>query len=206
MNAAAVAGLLAAVLVAAAQPSPQVSSPSSGPAERVESGEVTSPAGAPIRYRIRLLPVSSFPALPAEVADQLTRRGCMVPQTYEAKQPENVIRGAFHAAGADDWAVLCSADATTTLYVFPAGRFGDPTAVRSQPDTAWLGADPGESVQGSAWGIAVRSAAALRSLPEFRRVLNADHDAIDDAWLEHKQTIHYDQAGKWITVTTGFDN
>jgi hypothetical protein len=130
----------------------------------------------------------------------------MIPQTYEAKQPENVIHGAFHAPGAMDWAALCSAGGTTTLYVFFAGQFDDPAALRSQPDTAWLGADPGESVLGSAWGIAARTAEQLRSLPEFRSLPALDHDAIDDAHLEHTTTVHYDHAGRWLTVAVSDDN
>jgi hypothetical protein len=207
MNPAVAAGVLAGVLMAASQSAPQAASPPpSAAAERVESGTVESPEGIPIHYRIRLLPVSSFPALPEDVGAWLNRRGCMIPQTYEARQPENVIHGAFHGRGASDWAALCSVDGTTTLYVFPDGQRDDPTALRSQPDAAWLGADPGETVRGSAWGIAVRSAGQLRSLPEFRRLLPVDHDGIDDARLERALTIHYEQAGQWLTVTTGNDN
>ena len=206
MSSAAVAGVLAAVLLAAGQTAPPVSSaanPDFG--ERIESGQVATPAGNTAQYRIRLLPLSSFPALPAEVVDQLSRRRCMIPQTYEAQQPENVIHGAFHAPGASDWAALCSAGGTTTLYVFFSGQFDSPAALRSQPDTAWLGTDPGETVLGSAWGIAVRSAEQLRSSPKFRRPLTIDHDAIDDARLERTLTIHYYQGGSWLAVTAGTD-
>jgi hypothetical protein len=207
MSPAVVAGMLAGVLLATGQTAPPASSaPSSDSAARIESGQIASPDGTPVFYRIRLLPLSSFPALPDEVVDQLSHRHCMIPQTYEAKQPENVIQGAFHAPGASDWAALCSADGTTTLYVFFEGQLDTPTALRSQPDTAWLGADPGESVLGSAWGIGVRTAEQLRSSPEFRRLLPTVHDAIDDARLERALTVHYDQGGKWLTVTAGDSN
>lgn len=206
MNPAVMAGMLAGLLLLPGQNgSPVPSASASTNSERIESGQITSAAGAPVAYRIRLLPLSSFPALPAEVASQLGRRRCMIPQTFEAKQPENVIHGAFEAPGSSDWAALCSAEGTTTLYVFFAGQFNDPTALRSQPDTAWLGADPGDSAMGSAWGIALRTADQLRSSPDLRRVLTIDHDAIDDARLERTLTIHYYQAGKWLTVTTGED-
>ena len=206
MNPAVVAAILAGVLLLPGQSAPPVSSAAGAPnSERIESGRIASPAGIPLSYRIRLLPLSSFPALPEEVADQLSRRRCMIPQTFEAKQPENVIHGAFQAPGSSDWAALCSVEGTTTLYVFFAGRFNDPAALRSQPDTAWLGADPGDSALGSAWGIALRTADQLRSSPKLRRLLTIDHDAIDDARLERTLTIHYYQAGKWLTVTAGED-
>ncbi len=204
MNSGVVAGMLAGVLLASGQTAPPASSaPSPGFGERVESGQIASPGGTLVSYRIRLLPLSSFPGLPAEVAAQLSRRRCMIPQTYEAKQPENVIEGAFQAAGASDWAALCSAGGTTTLYVFLAGQFDDPTALRSQPDTAWLGANPGEAVLGSAWGIALRTAKQLRSLPQLRGLPAIDHDAVDDARLERSVTIHYYQGGRWLRFTPG---
>lgn len=205
MNAAAVAALLGGIALAWGQATAPPAAPLTN-TERIESGHILSAAGKPASYRIRLLPLASFPALPEPVAAQLAHRDCMIPQTYEAKQPENVIHGAFHAAGVTDWAALCSVRGTTTLYVFLAGAFDQPMALRSQADTTWLGADPGESVLGSAWGIAVRTARQLRSDPEFRQSLSIDHDAIDDAWLEHSLTVHYDQDGKWLEVTAGTVN
>lgn len=206
MSPAAGAGIVLGLLLATGQTAPPVSSaPYPGSAERMESGQIASPAGTTITYQIRLLPLSSFPAMPGRVAEQLSRRHCMIPQTYEAKQPENVIQGAFHALGATDWAALCSAEGTTTLYVFFAGQFDSPIALRHQPDTAWLGADPGESVLGSAWGIAARTGEQLRSSPEFRSLLSFDHDAIDDSRLERNLTIHYYQEGKWLTLSAGED-
>jgi len=194
-----VAALLMVPLLATTQDVPH-SSGSWVNGEGVETGSVLSAEGKPIAYRIRLLPVASFPALPAQVATELKRRGCMVPQSFEAKQPENVIHGAFRAHGSDDWAVLCSVEKTTTLYVFFAGQAESPVALRSQADSAWLGAEPGSLVSGSAWGIAVRSAAELRSTPALRRGLTIDHDAIDDARLERSLTIHYFEGGRWISL------
>ena len=204
MNRGVLAGLLVGVLFVPGPTFPQASSPpSSGFAERVESGQAVLPDGKPVSYGIRLLPLSSFPGLPAEVAAQLSRRGCMIPQSYEAMQPENVIHGAFRAPGSSDWAALCSVQGTTTLYTFFAGHFDDPTALRSQPDTAWLGADPGQAILGSAWGIATRTADQLRASPKLRRLLVIDHDAVDDAQMEGTLTVRYYDGHKWLAVTTG---
>lgn len=199
----AAAGVLAALLTVSLLTSPQNAPPAQPPAvnaERVESGSTLSPDGKPIAWRIRLLPVSSFPDLPAAVAAELRRRQCMIPQSFEARQPENVIHGALRSPGSSDWAALCSSQGATTLLVFFAGEFESPTALRTQSDTAWLGAEPGSSVFGSAWGIAVRSAAELRSSPDLRRTAAIDHDAIDDARLERSFTIHYFKAGQWISL------
>lgn len=201
MNRTAVAGVLAGCI--AALLSQPTAAGQNLNAERVETGTAQNAAGNTISYRIRLLPVTSFPDLPEAVAAELARRQCMIPQSFEAKQPENIIHGAFRAPGSSDWATLCSAAGTTTLLVFFSGQFQSPTSLRTQPDSAWLGADPGSSVFGSAWGIAVRTAAELRDSPQLRRAAPFDHDAIDDAHLERSMTIHYYQAGKWIHLTPG---
>ena len=203
MKQTAVAGILSALLTAPLQIPPPNSPPGQVPsvnAERIERGEVLSPGGDTVVYRIRLLPIASFPDLPAAVAAELSRRQCMIPQSFEAKEPENVIHGAFRASGSSDWATLCSSQGTTTLYVFFAGEFQAPISLRSQPDSAWLGAEPGSSIFGSSWGIAVHSAAELRASPDLRRGRTIDHDAIDDAHLERSLIIHYFQAGGWINL------
>jgi hypothetical protein len=202
-----VAGLLSALLAASPTMAAQNALPPGqvpvANAERIESGQVPSPGGDNIAYRIRLLPITSFPDLPAPVAAELSRRECMIPQSFEAKQPENVIHGSFRAPGSSDWAALCSSREVTTLYVFFASQSASPIALRSQPDSAWLGAEPGSSVFGSSWGIAVRTSVELRASPELRRGLSIDHDAIDDARLERSLTIHYFQAGRWIDLNRG---
>lgn len=185
--------LLLAGYVAAAQNAPA----HSAALERIESGQARSADGAVENYRIRLLPVESFPALPASVADWLRRRGCMIPQSFEAQEPENVIEGAFRAPYSEDWAALCSVSGTTTLYVFFAGQFSAPVAIRSQPDDLWLGHEPGSSVYGSAWGVSTRTADDLRASTQIRPAFLIDHDAIEDADLERSLTLRYLTAGTW---------
>jgi len=186
------AGLLAGTLAAA-----QTTLPNSAATERVESGQVRSADGVPENYRIRLLPVASFPALPQPVSQWLLQHGCMIPQTFEAQEPENVIHGAFGAPNSDDWAALCSAGGQTTLYVFFAGQFSAPVALRSQPDTLWLGHEPGSAILGSAWGISTRTAGDLRDSTQVRPGFVIDHDAIEDADLERSLTIRYFETGTW---------
>jgi len=208
MNPGAVAGVLAGLLLGPVQTAPTDSPSRQAPTfqapilntERIESGELRSATGETVTYRIRLLPIASFPDLPAAIAGELTRRQCMIPQSFEAKQPENVIHGAFRAPGSSDWAALCSSQGTTTLYVFFAGQFESPIALRSQSDSAWLEAEPGSSIYGSSWGIAVRSAAELRASPQLHRGATLDHDAIDDARLERSLVVHYYQAGRWLDL------
>lgn len=199
MNLAVAAALLSGLLGSGWQ----AASLSPSDTEQIEQGKLQLRGGSVIPYRIRLLPVSSFPSLPREVVAQLRSRRCMIPQTFEAQAPENVVEGAFRAPGSSDWAVLCSVDGSTTLYVFLAGQFAAPLALRSQPDTAWLGADPGSDLFSSAWGIAVRSAADLRATRQLHGAAVFDHDGIEDARLEHSATVRYCQNGRWLALTGG---
>jgi hypothetical protein len=168
--------------------------------ERVEHGQIPEPGGAMVSYRIRLLPLAAFPELPPAVLAQLGHRRCMIPQSFEAQAPENVIEGSFQAPGSADWAALCSAGGSTTLYVFLAGQFDQPIALRSQADTAWLGTEPGGSIYGSAWGIAVLRAASLRASRQIHGAASFDHDGIEDARLEHGVTVRYLDQGKWLAL------
>lgn len=143
-------------------------------------------------YRIRLLPVSSFPQLPAPVAQQLVQRGCMIPQTYEAREPENVIHGSFEKKGSDDWAALCSLNRVSTLYVFFQSDIANPIPLRHQPDSEWLGVEWSLDY-GSAWGIATHPARLMQPRD------SADHDAIDDAFVEKSTAIRYFENGRWTT-------
>lgn len=167
--------------------------------QQIESGVVRVPAASSsdsiqiLRYSIRLLPVSSFPQLPSQVAAWLTNKGCMIPQTYLAHGPDNVISGSFEKAGSSDWAVLCSVKGTSTLYVFFGSNLSKPIDLRSQPDNLWLGIDPAwMSDYGSAWGIATRPSVVMP------RQDNLDHDGIDDTNLNQSTTTtHYYNDGHW---------
>lgn len=202
MNHVVVAALAAGMITMGWQNAAPLLQPSSAEAERLESGTLQTPDGHRQTYKIRLLPVSAFPDLPAEIVSQLDHLGCMIPQTFEAQQPENVIEGAFRARSSRDWAALCSIQGRTTLYVFFAGHYDSPEALRSQADTLWLGAEPGSNVYGSAWGIAVRNDVDLRASREWHGAASFDHDGIEDARLDRSATVRYWQSGKWITLGT----
>lgn len=161
--------------------------------EQEETGVASVPGDPSVHYQIRLLPISSFPQLPAEVAAQLSHKGCMVPQTFEAHEPENVITGSFQKRGSTDWAALCSVKGVTTLYVFFQSDFSHPIALRSQPDVKWLGIEWSQDY-GSAWGISTMPYAVMP------RTDQADHDGIEDAYVGQSSVIHYFQNGQWTTL------
>jgi len=130
-----------------------VEEPSAPPlAQLTESGQILV-GGQMTHYLIRHLPVSSFPALPAAIQSQLDLRGCLIPQTYEARRPENVVRASLERQGSSDWTVLCSAKGTVSLLVFFGGDPGHPFTLASAPETERLQSHDRSGVLGFNWGI-----------------------------------------------------
>src|SRR5438445_3406191 len=54
------------------------------------------------------LPPSALPELPRNVAQDLQKRGCSIPQSNLPHKPHNVLHGEFARARQKDWVVLCS--------------------------------------------------------------------------------------------------
>jgi hypothetical protein len=184
-----VALLLAAAALCAQQPAP------SG---LVTTGHLTVNK-SPVAYTIRRLPVSTFPDLPQPVVGELSRRGCLIPQTYEAHGPENVIRGSFERAGSTDWAVLCSVHGTVSLLVFFSDAPGSPVTLASASETSRLSLRPGWNELGFDWGIDAASPERVRQAQSglSPRPPCLDHDAIADSAIEQKTVYRHFAKGSW---------
>jgi hypothetical protein len=166
-----------------------------------ESGQIIT-GGRTASYVIHYLPPSSFPDLPGPIADLLVRRGCMIPQTYEAHRPENVIKAAFEHAGSADWALLCSVKGVVALMVFFASATDRPIVLATTPETQRLQAHGSSRILGFNWGIDPASPErvheAQTGLP--RRPPPPDHDALEDTILDHRAVFHLYAKGKWTLV------
>jgi hypothetical protein len=167
----------------------------------VLSGHVVI-SGNPTAYLIRELPVSSFPALPDAVQNDLNKRGCAIPQTYEAHRPENVVHGNFEGRGASDWAVLCAAQGTVSLLVFFDGSTQPAAVLASAPETERLQEHDSSGVLGFNWAIDPASpqqiAEAQKGVVPHPPML--DHDAIADTIVEHKTIYHLYAKSAWTLV------
>lgn len=155
-------------------------------------------AGRPMPYRVRHLPVSSFPELPQAVADELTRRECLIPQTYEARRPENVVQASLERPASHDWAVLCSAHGAVSLLVFFERSPGSPVPLASALETQRLQVRFNGEL-GFNWGIDPASPERIREaqigmLPRPRRL---DHDALADSVVDRSTLYHYFDQGAW---------
>ena len=167
--------------------------------ESIEQGRIDSPSGRVIPYRIRLLPPASFPQLPPSVRQSLEDKECMIPQTYQAHTPENVVHGQFQRQGSSDWALLCSRNGSTTLLIFLAGA-AQPTEFVTHKDTDMSEVYDLTGVRGFAWGLDTAHPLEINAHPENRHSGPYDHDGVIDTFLGHGGVIHYNKAGKWLSL------
>ena len=151
-------------------------------------------------FAFRMLPPATFTELPAPILRDLEKRRCMIPQSYEAKSPENVIHGAFLQQGSNDWAVLCSQDGTSTLLVYWNGAAAKPAELAAQVDSDT--ADPYDetSLLGYARGIDPASPNKIDELLANKPYGPFDHEGIKDAHIEKSSVIHYFKGGTWMTL------
>jgi hypothetical protein len=195
---------LAVLLFGLSQMAAQNSFPQSDPSSQFDSTGQATIDGRSVSYLVRHLPPSSFSQLPLPILDKLTSRGCLVPQTYAAHQPENVVHASLERPGSSDWAVLCSVSGTVSLLVFLSSGNGDPVALATAQETARLQSHGGSDVFGFSWAIDAatpeqvhQAQISMRNLPP-----RPDHDALADSTVEHATIYHYFSEKGWIVIST----
>ena len=175
-----------------------------GLSELNESGAIAVD-GRAVPYLIRHLPIDSFPDLPAAIQAELNRRGCLIPQTYEAHRPENVVHASLEGPGSSDWAVLCSVNGTVSLLIFFTGagqRPSDPLVLASAPETERLQAHGTGGVLGFNWGIDQASPQQVHDAQAglVPRPPWIDHDALADSVVDHRTVYHFYVKNAWTLL------
>ena len=175
--------------------------PEQPPAPLNVSGQIVV-AGHSIPFLIRHLPISSFPGLPDELAAQLNRRGCLIPQTYEAHRPENVIHASLERAGSSDWALLCSERGTVSLLVFFSSAPANLLVLAAAPETERLQPHDPTGVLGFNWGIDPASPEQIREAQAglVFHPARLDHDALADSVVEGRTVYHFYSQNAWTIL------
>lgn len=166
-----------------------------------ETGQIAVD-GRATPYLIRRLPVSSFPALPASLAGLLNRRGCMIPQTYQAYGPENVVHASLERAGTSDWAVLCSSGGTVSLLVYFASAPTELHLLAAAPETERLQAHGSRGILGFDWGI---DPASPQQVHDAQAGLDprpplVDHDALAETIINGETVYHFYSKNAWTEL------
>jgi hypothetical protein len=173
------------------------------PAPLNTTGSVTVD-GHSTPYLIRHLPVSSFPDLPPDVQQQLDHRGCLIPQSYEARQPENVVHASLERSGSSDWAVLCSTQGMVSLLVFFGSGSSQPFTLASAPETERLQSHGSSAVLGFNWAIDPASPQDVHEAQLGMRhpPPHVDHDALADSVIDQRTFYHIYLSNSWTLVDT----
>jgi len=184
--------LFAAILPAQESPAPPIP----------DSRGTLELAGQQHPFFIRRLPINAFPELPAPIADELNRRGCLIPQSYQAHGPENLVRGSFEQPGSEDWALLCSAKGTVSFLVFFGSHPAEPMTLSAAPESERLQIHNAAGELSFDWGIDPVSPAHLHVLQSgmSHRPSATDHDALTDTLIDHRTICHYFIHGAWTVL------
>lgn len=163
--------------------------------------------GKKVPFTIRRLPPDSFPQLPQPVASNLESRGCLIPQTYQAHGPENVVHGSFERPGSSDWAILCSAHGTASLLVYfgsHAGQqpSGEPFVLAATPETERLQENIATRTLGFDWAIDVATPQQVHDaqIGLSPRPPLLGHDAVADSTIDRRTVYHFYEKGAWTLV------
>jgi hypothetical protein len=154
----------------------------------------------------RLAPVSDFPELPAGIAQDLTNRGCRIPQVKGVSKRHNIIRGEFEKPGQRDWAVLCVSKNISIIFVYWNGAAKNPaqlapldeTLTRSKNGYYRILRVVGEKFIRSHYAAYADVDPVITGMAPLPAVL--DHDGIDDGILEKGSSVHYLENGKWLKL------
>jgi hypothetical protein len=171
------------------------------PAQLTVSGRIVVD-GRSTPYLIRHLPVSSFPGMPGELIDLLNLRDCLIPQTYEARQPENVVHASLERTGSSDWAVLCSANGTVSLLVYFSSAPTELLVLAAAPETERLQTHDPTGVLGFNWGIDPASPERIHQAQTgmAHRPPLLDHDALADSVIERRTVYHFFSKSAWTVL------
>jgi hypothetical protein len=194
-----IAKLLGALFCACSLLSAQQSAQS--PPQLNESGQVAVD-GRSAPYIIRRLPIASFPDLPEAAAALLSHRDCLIPQTYQAHHPENVVHASFEGPGSSDWAVLCSSQGTVSLMVFFSSSPARLLVLASSPETQRLQRHDSTGVLGFNWGIDPASPEQIREarLGMEHHPPKLDHDALADSTIDHRTVFRFYLKNTWTVL------
>lgn len=152
---------------------------------------------------VRLNP-DDFHDLPSYVRTALERRGCTIPQPFNAGNvKKNVIKGRFQSRRETDWAVLCSHKRRSSILVFHGGSSGQIDEFAEMPDADYLQVVSGGRQIGYSRQLAVATPSAIRRhLARVRKTMrNIDHDGIENIFVEKGSMIWLRVDGNWKQLT-----
>ena len=149
------------------------------------------------------LPPSAFPELPEDIRKFLEQRGITIPQSFQQREPHNVIQGYFRDVSRPDWAVLCSRNGASAIVVFWRGSLEGFTEFGRAPDNDWLQDVHGDGVLGYSRFLDVATPEAIE---QYHKNFGGPvppplkHEGINDNILEKASTVWYWHEDRWLEL------
>jgi len=150
------------------------------------------------------LPPAAFSELPLNLAVELQRRGCTIPQVPMIEGGRhNIIKGEFAKPGQIDWAVLCSVKGVSSVLIFWNASETNPGHIEGRSDDDRLqGWTDGKSVYsrkiepvGKSYIMEHYKAYGGEKPPPI------DHQGINDIFVGKASVVLYFYRGKWLHLS-----
>src|SRR5947199_7321223 len=146
------------------------------------------------KYIVRL-PPAAVTGLPANLARELQRRQCTIPQEAfspaNTKKANNVIKSEFARPGQTDWAVLCSVKGISTILVFWDASEKNPAALAPWKDSNYV-----QNVGGGRWGYSRRI--EPMGMADIVRYHDLEHLGIPLPPIDHQGINDQDNGKAWF--------
>lgn len=155
------------------------------------------------RSVVRLSP-DEFADLPAEVAADLKKRGCTIPQSFGNKEKHNVIKGSFTERAGEDLAVLCSRGGSSAILVYRKGEAEPAATLAEAGDADFMQTIDEDGRTGFSRAIGPADADFIKRRHEEYggpEPPELTHAGINDAFVEKASTVHYFDGRKWHQLT-----
>lgn len=150
------------------------------------------------------LSLSKFPELPNDIRLLAVKKGCQIPQSFALSKPHNVIQGSFASKGGKDWALLCSKNGKSSIFIIFGEKQTCSNEIAIHEDHNFLQKmDEKNKLRYSR----VLSIASVENILKHQKAYGGplpysmDHQGIDDAFIEKASTIYYCENGKWLSLT-----
>ncbi len=145
-----------------------------------------------------------FPDLPHNLAADLHRRGCAIPQVPIVDGgPHNVIQGEFAKPGQTDWAVLCSLNGASSVLVFWNGSAANAAQIEARTDDASLQSwTDGKMV----YSRKIEPVGKTYIMDHYRayggeKPPPIDHQGVNDIFVGKASVVLYFYRGKWLHLS-----
>lgn len=151
---------------------------------------------------IKYLDPKDFSNVPVVVQKIIESQNCKIPQSFTSKTPHNVVLGSFANTKSKDWAVLCSKDGKSSIFVIWEKEKPCPAEVAVAEDKSYVQQTDEKNSEFSRYLSAASKETILKNQKNNAGPLpkQLGHQGINDAFAEKGSITYYCEKGKWLSL------